>query len=65
MTTDTSLLQPASTSGLAAALRHSGSVAQALQNAEVRVRQQPGTFAERWQLFQWLCVMEDWPRALK
>ncbi len=64
MTTDTSLLQPASTSGLAAALRHSGSVAQALQNAEVRVRQQPGAFAECWQLFQWLCVMGDWPRAL-
>lgn len=65
MTTDTSLLQPAFTSSLAAALRYSGSVAQALQNAEVRVRQQPGAFAERWQLFQWLCVMGDWTRALK
>lgn len=65
MTTDTSLLQPASTSGLAAALRHSGSLGQALQNADERVRQQPGAFAERWQLFQWLCVVGDWPRALK
>ena len=65
MTTDTPLLEPASKSGLAAALQHCGSVAQALQNAEVRVRQQPGAFAERWQLFQWLCVKGDWPRALK
>ena len=65
MTTDTPLLEPGSKSGLAAALQHSGSVAQALQNAEVRVRQRPGAFAERWQLFQWLCVTEDWLRALK
>ncbi|MCT7306440.1 type VI secretion system accessory protein TagJ [Ralstonia wenshanensis] len=65
MTTDTPLLEPASKSCLAAALQHCGSVAQAQQNAEVRVRQQPGAFAERWQLFQWLCVMGDWPRALK
>ncbi|CAG2141217.1 Protein of avirulence locus involved in temperature-dependent protein secretion [Ralstonia mannitolilytica] len=65
MTTDTSLLEPASTSGLAAALQQRGSVAQALQNAEMRVLKQPGAFAERWQLFQWLCVMGDWPRALK
>ena len=65
MTTDTPLLEPASKSGLAAALQLCGSVAQAQQNAEVRVRQQPGAFAERWQLFQWLCVMGDWPRALK
>lgn len=65
MTTDTPPLEPASKSSLAAALQHSGSVTQALQNAEVRVRQRPGAFAERWQLFQWLCVMEDWLRALK
>lgn len=65
MTTDTPLLQPGSKSGLAAALQHSGSVAQALQNAEVRVRQRPGAFAARWQLFQWLCMMGDWLRALK
>ncbi|MGN7103128.1 type VI secretion system accessory protein TagJ [Ralstonia holmesii] len=65
MTTDALLLDPPSTSGLAAVLQHSGSVAQALQNAEVRVRQQPGAFEERWQLFQWLCVTGDWERALK
>ncbi|MGN8084538.1 type VI secretion system accessory protein TagJ [Ralstonia sp. 22086] len=65
MTTDTPLLEPASKSCLAAALQHCGSVAQAQQNAEVRVLQQPGAFSERWQLFQWLCVMGDWPRALK
>lgn len=65
MTTDTLLMDPSSTSGLAAVLQHNGSVAQTLQNAEVRVRQQPGAFGERWQLFQWLCVTGDWERALK
>lgn len=65
MTTDALLMDPSSTSGLAAVLQHSGSVAQALQNAEVRVRQQPGAFEERWQLFQWLCMTGDWERALK
>lgn len=65
MTTDTLLIDPSSPSGLADVLQHNGSVAQTLQNAEVRVRQQPGAFGERWQLFQWLCVTGDWERALK
>lgn len=65
MTTDSLLSDAPSKSGLDAVLRHCGSVAQALQNAEVRVRQQPSAFDERWQLFQWLCVMGDWGRALK
>lgn len=66
MTTDTSHApQTISRSSLAAVLRHSGSVAQALQNAEVHVRQRPGDFDARWQLFQWLCVSGDWTRALK
>lgn len=65
MRTDALLSNSRSGSGLVAVLQHSGSVAQALQTAEVRVRQQPGAFDERWQLFQWLCVVGDWERALK
>nr|WP_311528878.1 type VI secretion system accessory protein TagJ [uncultured Ralstonia sp.] len=65
MTTDTLVLDQPSTTSLATVLRHSGSVVQALQMAEVRVRQQPGAFDARWQLFQWLCVTGDWVRALK
>ncbi len=65
MTTDTLPLNQRSAPRLSAALQHSGSMAQALQTAKVRVRQQPAAFGERWQLFQWLCVTGDWLRALK
>ncbi|CAJ0803560.1 hypothetical protein LMG19083_03907 [Ralstonia psammae] len=56
--------QPSSP-GLAAALQEAGSVPLALQAAEARVRQQPAALDARWPLFQWLCVVGDWPRALK
>lgn len=51
--------------GLASVLRQAGSVTGAVAEAEAVVRLQPGAFALRWQLFQWLCVVGDWPRALK
>ncbi|CAG9170672.1 hypothetical protein LMG23992_01714 [Cupriavidus laharis] len=32
--------------------------------AETQVCQQPGSVGIRWPLFQWLCVVGDWPRVL-
>jgi type VI secretion system protein ImpE len=51
--------------GLTAVLQDAGSVSLALQAAEARVRQQPAALDARWPLFQWLCLVGDWPRALK
>ncbi|UDM49827.1 type VI secretion system accessory protein TagJ [Cupriavidus sp. MP-37] len=50
---------------LSSFLRRGGSVNGALAETEAQVREHPGSFAFRWQLFQWLCVVGDWPRALK
>lgn len=60
-------LAPSQSSGpaLAAILREAGSVSQALQSAETQVRRHPDAHEARWQLFQWLCVIGEWPRALK
>ncbi|MCY1212275.1 ImpE protein [compost metagenome] len=52
-------------SGLATTLQQTGSVSGAVGAAETAVRQHPGAFDARWQLFQWLCVVADWQRALK
>lgn len=65
MTTIAAAANQSSSSELAAVLRETGSVSLALQAAEARVRQQPGALEARWQLFRWLCVVGDWPRALK
>ncbi len=51
--------------GLSTILRQNGSVTGVLTAMEARVRQQPSAVDARWQLFQWLCVVGDWPRALK
>ncbi|MFJ4293198.1 hypothetical protein ACIP1U_25975 [Cupriavidus sp. NPDC089707] len=50
---------------MASVLRQAGSVTGAVAEAEAVVRLQPGAFTLHWQLFQWLCVVGDWPRALK
>jgi len=65
MTLDLQLSSDTPATGLSSILRQAGSVTGALAATEARVRQQPGTFDARWQLFQWLCVVGDWPRALK
>ncbi|MGO4812254.1 type VI secretion system accessory protein TagJ [Cupriavidus sp. 2MCAB6] len=46
-------------------LGEAGSIADALAATEAGVRKQPGSFDARWGLFQWLCVVGDWPRALR
>lgn len=51
--------------GLTTILQRTGSVPGAVRAAEADVRRDPGAFAARWQLFQWLCVVGDWPRALR
>lgn len=64
MTPDTASSERGGT-GLAAILRQMGSITEPLATAEALVRRQPAAFPARWQLFQWLCVVGDWPRALK
>jgi type VI secretion system protein ImpE len=36
-----------------------------LRIAELRVRREPGVSTHRWQLFQWLCVVGQWERAIQ
>ena len=55
----------ASAASAAVVLQQTGSTIGAVGAAEALVRQQPGAFEARWKLFQWLCVVGDWPRALK
>lgn len=64
MMRDAALSEPVG-SGLATILQQAGSVSGAVGAAETAVRQRPGAFDARWQLFQWLCVVGDWQRALK
>lgn len=50
---------------LSSILQQAGSITAALAEAEARVRKNAGAFDARWQCFQWLCVLGDWPRALR
>jgi len=52
-------------SSVATLLAQYGSVAGAIAAMEARVQQQPAAADPRWSLFQWLCVIGDWPRALR
>ena len=65
MTPDTQVSDNRPATRVAAILKQAGSVAGALAATEERVRQHPRAFEARWELFQWLCVIADWPRALK
>ncbi|MFK0380190.1 type VI secretion system accessory protein TagJ [Pandoraea sp. NPDC090278] len=65
MTLETRLPVSPVTSSLAALLLRTGSIAGTLTVVETQVRREPGAFHARWQLFQWLCVVGDWQRALK
>jgi len=65
MTPETRLSTGSTSTGLSDSLRQSGSINGALTMIEGRVRKDPRAFHERWQLFQWLCVVGDWQRALK
>jgi type VI secretion system protein ImpE len=37
----------------------------ALRDAEARVRREPAVAAHRWALFQWLCIVCEWERAVQ
>jgi type VI secretion system protein ImpE len=65
MTLDSRISVKPPIAGLSSVLRQAGSVTGALSETEARVRLQPGAVDARWQLFQWLCVIGDWPRALR
>jgi len=65
MATDGGALVNRGVSSLTAALQQTGSIANAVGAAEASVRQHPTVFETRWRLFQWLCVLGDWHRALK
>lgn len=65
MALDTQAPESTRDAGLSSVLRRTGSAAGALCAAEGLVRLQPGSFDSRWQLFQWLCVVGDWTRALR
>ncbi|MHA7679293.1 type VI secretion system accessory protein TagJ [Cupriavidus sp. PET2-C1] len=65
MALDTQTPESTLDTGLSSVLRQTGSATGALAAAEGRVRLQPGSFDFRWQLFQWLCVVGDWTRALR
>ena len=41
------------------------SPAQAIVAAEAKVREAPSVAAHRWAMFQWLCVTQQWERAIK
>ncbi|WP_439683115.1 ImpE family protein [Cupriavidus oxalaticus] len=65
MATDVGASASPGVASLSTMLQQAGSTTGAVGAAESAVRQQPGAFEARWRLFQWLCVMGDWPRALK
>ncbi len=46
-------------------LERAGSLTGPIATMENRGRRQPGASEPRWQLFRCLCVIGDWPRALK
>lgn len=65
MATDVKASADPGVASLTTVLRQTGSTTGAVGASELSVRRQPAAFDARWQLFQWLCVVGDWPRALK
>ncbi|SAK49485.1 virulence protein, SciE type [Caballeronia pedi] len=38
---------------------------QAIEAAEAKIRKEPAAAAHRWVLFQWLCITQQWARAIQ
>lgn len=65
MTTTTTTTAPTARSTTLRQLEQSQGSQAALQALEAQVRQQPTDLASRWALAELLCVLGQWPRALK